>query len=300
MRRVAYVGPVLMALPWAVTHGQSPAAPPPLAVPGLPPVEADDALPPLPLRSPRNASYTIDARLDPEAHVIDGTLVLEWRNTSGVPLSSFPFHLYWNAFRDNLSTSARGERRTVPRPGSQSERDRRFGYTHVKTVHLLPAAADPAEPGTDLTPTLRYIQPDDGNADDRTVMEVTAPAPVPADGAARFKIAWTSRIPYGDVGRAGWVHDYHFIAQWFPKIAVHWKGAWNAHQFHATTEFFSDYGVYDVRLTVPEGFVVGATGTLQETLPGPSAGTRTLRFYQEDVHDFAWTASRRFRERTDR
>jgi hypothetical protein len=267
----------------------------------LPPLDADAAsLPPLPERSPRNASYSIDARLDPEAHAIDGTLVLEWRNTSGVPLSSFPFHLYWNAFRDNLSTSARGERRRVPPPSSEDETARRFGYTQVRSVHLLGSAAESAEAGTDLTPTLRYIQPDDGNPDDRTVMEVTAPAPVPAEGTARFRIAWTSRIPYGDVGRAGWVHDYHFIAQWFPKIGVYGKDAWNAHQFHATTEFFSDYGVYDVRLTVPEGFVVGATGALLETLPGPSAGTRTLRFRQEDVHDFAWTASRRFRVKTDR
>ena len=70
-------------------------------------------------------------------------------------------------------------------------------------------------------------------------------------------------MPYGDVGRAGWVHDYHFIAQWFPKIGVFWKGAWNAHQFHPFSEFFSDYGVYDVSLTVPQGSSVGATGALR-------------------------------------
>jgi aminopeptidase N len=95
------------------------------------------------------------------------------------------------------------------------------------------------------------------------------------------------------------VHDYHFVAQWFPKIGVFWKGAWNAHQFHATSEFFSDFGVYDVALTVPDGFVVGATGALRESRH-EADGMRTFRFYQEDVHDFAWTASRRFVERTGR
>ncbi|HET8647684.1 MAG TPA: M1 family metallopeptidase, partial [Vicinamibacteria bacterium] len=80
---------------------------------------------------------------------------------------------------------------------------------------------------------------------------------------------------------------------------VHWKGAWNAHQFHPWTEFFADYGVYDVRLTLPRGFVVGATGRLQERADNPD-GTQTLRFVQEDVHDFAWTASRRYLERTAR
>jgi hypothetical protein len=302
--RLVALGMVALAAPWAVILGlPATVATPPRAraVPPLPPLDLPGPpLPPLPERSARNANYTIEARLDPERHVIDGSLVLDWRNTSGVPLSSFPFHLYWNAFRDNLSTSARGERRPVPGPGSAEDTGRRYGYIQVRSVHFVGAGGDPSGAGADLTPTLRYIQPDDANPDDRTVMEVTAPDPVPPEGTARFQIAWTSRIPYGDVGRAGWVHDYNFIAQWFPKIAVYWKGAWNAHQFHATTEFFADYGTYEVRLTVPEGFVVGATGALQETLPGPSAGTRTLRFHQDDVHDFTWTASRRFRERKDR
>jgi hypothetical protein len=299
--RVGLGAVAALALAWAGTPaaplGQAAAAGPG-AVPPLPPLGAfAGSLPPLPERSPRNANYTIDARLDPDRHVIDGVLVLEWRNTSGVPLSSFPFHLYWNAFRDNLSTSARGQRRPVPRPAAAAEADRGFGYVQVRSVRLVGPAGDA---GTDLLPTVRYLQPDDGSADDRTVMEVTAPTPLPPDGMARFRIEWTSRIPYGSAGRAGWVHDYNFIAQWFPKIGVYWKRAWNAHQFHATTEFFSDYGTYDVRLTVPDGFVVGATGALQETLPGPSAGTRTWRFHQDDVHDFAWTASRRFLERKDR
>ena len=299
--RVA-VGVVLaLALPWAAMRGAAPtlAAGAPAARPAgrLPPLPAADAkLPPLREHCDPIANYTIDARLDPERHTIDGSLVLEWRNTSGVPLSAFPFHLYWNAFRDNLSTSARGEsRRVVVAAYDDEERERRFGYIQVKSVRLLGSGRDI---GADLTPSIRYVQPDDGNRDDRTVMMVTAPAPVRPGATARFQIDWTSRIPHGDVGRSGWVHDYHFIAQWFPKIAVYWNGAWNAHQFHPTTEFFSDYGTYDVRLTVPEGFVVGATGSMVDTAVEGSA--QTVRFRQEDVHDFAWTASRRFVEKTDR
>ena len=275
---------------WVVgpaVHGQAPAA---TARPVPPP---DDDLPPAPERSPRNASYAIQARLDPAAHTIEGTLVLEWRNVTDVPLQTFPFHLYWNAFLNNLSTSARGDGRRAARA---REGDRGLGYTQVRSVRLA-APAGGAE--TDITATLRYVSPDDRNPDDRTVMEVTTPAPVLPGASARFAIDWTSRIPYGDVGRAGWVHDYHFIVQWFPKVGVFWKGAWNAHQFHPWTEFFADYGVYDVSLTLPRGFVVGATGTLRDRRPNPD-GTETLRFVAEDVHDFAWTASRRYREKTAR
>jgi len=257
----------------------------------LPPLEAPYPLPELPHRSPRNANYTIEARLDPEGHTIDGRLVLEWRNTADVPLSSFPFHLYWNAFRNTRSTLARGEtRQRAPLAGRRSG-DPAFGYVHVRSVRLL------GEREADLTPTLRHLQPDDGNPDDRTLIEVSTPAPVAPGATARFAIEWTSLVPQGAVGRAGWVHDYHFVAQWFPKIAVHWQGRWNAHQFHATSEFFSDYGSYDVSLTVPDGFVVGATGALQGEPGRNPDGTRTHRFVEHDVHDFAWVAGRRLVER---
>ena len=265
--------------------------PPPSVRMHLPALPAEADLPALPERSPRNANYTIRARLDAERHRIDGQLDLEWRNTTGAPQSSFPFHLYWNAFRNTLSTSARGQGRRAAR----GEGARRWGYTHVSRIAL----GGEGEAEADLTPTIRYLQPDDANADDRTVLEVTTPSPVPAGATVRFRVDWQSLVPHGEFGRAGWVHDYHFIAQWFPKIGVFWKGAWNAHQFHPTTEFFSDFGVYDVALTLPAGYVVGATGALRETRD-EADGMRTFRFYQEDVHDFAWTASRRFLEKTER
>ncbi len=283
----AIAGLGLIALAWPGTRADTV----PLAAPPLPTVAGRDApgLPPLPQRSPRNASYTIAARLDPETWTIEGELVLEWRNTSDQALATFPFHLYWNAFRNTLSTTARGDSR---RWAAHKERDERvFGWIEVRTIRRL------GEDGTeeDLTPSLRYLHPD-GNQDDRTVMEVSSESPVEPGEIVRFRIEWHSRIPHGTVGRAGWVHDYHFISQWFPKIGVFWKGEWNCHPFHPWTEFFSDYGVYDVRLTVPRGFVVGSTGRLEEKSDNAD-GTETHHYVQEDVHDFAWTTSRRFLER---
>jgi hypothetical protein len=259
----------------------------------LPPLPAEGGLPPLPEASPRIASYDIEARLDPDAHTIDGRLLLTWRNTSTTPLDRFPFHLYWNAFRNSRSTSALGGGRRAARPQPAADRWRGFGYMQVGSVRLLGA------PGHDLSPSLRYIQPDDGNPDDRTVAEVVTPVPVAPGETVRFEIEWRSQIPHGSVGRSGWVHDYHFIAQWFPKIGVHRNGEWSDHQFHATSEFFADFGRYDVSLTLPAGFVVGATGALENRRLNPD-GTETFRFVQDDVHDFAWVAGRRLLERTAR
>ena len=59
----------------------------------LPPLDSSYPLPPLPAQSPRNASYAIEARLDDVRHTIEGTLDLEWRNTTGAPQRRFPLHL---------------------------------------------------------------------------------------------------------------------------------------------------------------------------------------------------------------
>src|SRR5712691_4792468 len=165
--------------------GQAVALPPP-AGPKAP------GLPDLPSQSPRNASYSIDARLDPERHTLQGSLVLEWRNTTGQPQSTLPFHLYWNAFRNTLSTAARGEGRRPVRPRA-SDGTRGFGYLQIASVRQV---GDGGE--TDLTPTLGYVQPDDRNTDDRTVAQIVTPVAVAPDATARFKIDWTAQMPYGD------------------------------------------------------------------------------------------------------
>ena len=65
-------------------------------------------------------------------------------------------------------------------------------------------------------------------------------------------------------------------------------GQWNAHQFHANSEFYADFGTYDVTMRVPDTFVVGASGVRTEETT--ENGAKTLRYRADDVHDFAWTA----------
>ena len=65
------------------------------------------------------------------------------------------------------------------------------------------------------------------------------------------------------------------------------------------TEFFADFGVYDVRMTVPGGWLLAATGRQRERTDNAD-GTTTHRYYQEDVHDFAWTTSPDFLEARER
>jgi len=79
-----------------------------------------------------------------------------------------------------------------------------------------------------------------------------------------------------------------------PKLASGGTEAWNCHQFHGATEFFADFGVYDVKITVPQFEVVGATGLEVDNVDNPD-GTRSVTYHADDVHDFAWTASPHYR-----
>jgi aminopeptidase N len=242
--------------------------------------------------SPRNANYTIDARLDAASRTITGSELIAWRNITSHPATELQFHLYWNAWRNERSTFMR-EEALGGDAGPRASDD--WAYLDVTSLRLV--APDRAGTG-DLTKLQRFIQPDDRNADDRTVMAVALPRPVPPGEAVAIEIKWTAHVPR-TFARTGAIGNFFFVAQWFPKLGVLQDAGWNCHQFHASTEFFSDYGVYDVLLTVPRGWIVGATGVERERRRNPDH-TDTYRYYQEDVHDFAWTTSPAYVERTAR
>jgi aminopeptidase N len=145
----------------------------------------------------------------------------------------------------------------------------------------------------DLTQNLQFIAPDDGNKDDKTVVDLRLAKPVPAGAFVQFKIAFQTKFPETQA-RSGWKRDFLLGGQWFPKVGVFWHGAWNCHQYHNTTEFFADFGVYDVKLTVPQNEVVGASGVEVSNVNNPD-GTKTVTYHGEDIHDFAWTISPRYR-----
>ncbi|HEY6894637.1 MAG TPA: hypothetical protein VI258_10750, partial [Rhodanobacteraceae bacterium] len=241
--------------------------------------------------SPRNANYTIRATLDAPRHTIAGSETIEWRNITSKPALELQFHLYWNAWKSDRTTFMR-ERAlgagVVPRPRPESDRSQ-IDVTALRVT--APAAAD-------LTSRIHAIAPDDGNADDETVIAVPLPQAVPPGGTVTIDLSWTAHVPR-TVARTGVIGNFFFIAQWFPKLGVLQEDGWNCHQFHSGTEFFSDYGVYDVSLTVPRGWIVGATGVERERRD-TGDGATLHRFYQEDVHDFAWTTSPDYIERTAR
>jgi hypothetical protein len=250
------------------------------------------AVPPAAARSPRNASYTISARLDPASRTLTGESLLTWRNRTSIPATNLRFHLYYNAWRNARSSWMR---EAMLAYGSEiaDRPDSDWGWIDITSLKLVRGSA-PA----DVLSSLRFIAPDDGNPYDQTLAEVKLDTPVKPGETINVQVAWSSRIPR-TFSRTGTIGNYYFLGQWFPKISVFEETGWNSHQFHASTEFYSDFGVYDVRLTVPTGWIVGATG-VERSRRDEGDLTTTHHYHAEDVHDFAWTTSPDYQERTER
>jgi hypothetical protein len=240
--------------------------------------------------------YKMSAKLDAASKKIAGHYTLTWWNHTEDSIPDLYFHLYLNAFKNLDSTFLReasvSRRRELLKEWSTKPEEQKWGWVDVDKIQIVG--------GADLTHSTAFVHPDDDNASDQTVMRVALPAPIPPHGTIELAVDFTSKLPRA-LARTGYDGDYFLVAQWFPKIGVYEgpgdrgrkQGGWNCRQFHANTEFYADYGAWDVDLTVPSNFVIGATGFQRSERPN-SDGTTTYNFYQEDVHDFAWTVSPHF------
>jgi hypothetical protein len=233
-----------------------------------------------PLR--RTASYTLTARLDTTRHRISGKGSILFVNSSQRPVNSLFFHLYLNAFKNDRTLFLRSPFGA----GRSGAHAKEFGYVDVKTLTAREFV------GVDLWATRARHSPHD--PEDETDIEVPLPSPVPPDGQLTLDIEFESQLPE-IVERTGYAGSFHFMGQWFPKLArLESDGTFAHFAFHPQAEFYADYGHYDVTLEVPASYVVGASGVLrEETRQGE---LKRLRYEADAVHDFAWTAWDRFVE----
>ena len=160
-----------------------------------------------------------------------------------------------------------------------------------------------------------------------TTMRLDLDAPLAAGATVDVAIGWRFKVPPFGGGRMGHDGSLYELGQWYPRMAVYddLRG-WNHDPYIGAGEFYLEYGRFDVSITVPAGFVVAATGVLQnpeEVLTTAqrarlveaaasaepvaiitkdearhpmrgrpsSAGTVTWRFAADSVRDFAFAAS---------
>ena len=180
-------------------------------------------------------------------------------------------------------TSAAASATTNPKTSTHHEKRGSITISHID-----------ADSYGDLTSALHFIAPDDGNAEDHTVAEIPLPHPLAPNDSITFHLAFHDQFPLS-VARNGYKRDFIMGGQWYPKPGVFWHGAWNCHQYHATTEFFSDFATFNVSPHPPPPLRRRSHRRPHRRIHQRHPdSTKTLSFYGEDIGDFALAASPNF------
>ena len=254
----------------------------------------------------QQVDYTIDVSLNDPEKSLDGFIRIQYTNHSPDTLHFIWFHLWPNAYKNDrtaFSEQLLGNGRT---DFYFSDKEKR-GY-----INRLDFRVDGQAARMEDHPL--YID----------IVKLVLPSPLVPGGRISITTPFHEKLPY-NFSRGGWTlsaapvhHPFgkpattlqppptvaYQVTQWYPKPAVYDRRGWHPMPYLDQGEFFSEFGSYDVHITVPQKLVVAATGELQDgtgrqEIPGsgPAAGstTKTLHYKQDRIHDFAWFADPRFR-----
>jgi hypothetical protein len=188
--------------------------------------------------------YEIDARLDPGKQRLTGSERVVYQNRSPDTLLAVPVYL-----RQNLFAPGSPRREAVPLTGGVT-----LARVEAQGLTLRPADGGPdsAAAGYDVRGTVMWIK---------------LPRPIAPGDSAVFAFEWSfTPPPSPSDGRQGREDDVYFLGYWYPQLAVYDDvNGWVTDPYINGAEFYMDMADYDVRVTVPKGWVVGATGTLRDS-----------------------------------
>jgi hypothetical protein len=263
------------------------------------------------------ADYVIDARLDPASGTVTARETVELHNNSPDDLGAIVLRLDQNVFRaDAMRSRILNDVTDGSVVSSIAFNGEAIDLTALPPRRQRGQPQGPPEASyvTGLTTTSAVIALKD---------------PIPAGSTATLDIEWSFRVPRAEGGRGlrmgAWADSLFQVAQWYPQVAKYddLRG-WDTEPYLGSSEFYNNFGRFEVRIDVPAGFIVGATGVLQNpeevlsaqtrerlarvmesdetrTIVGPedfgpgtatAAGARLVwRFVADYVNDFAWATS---------
>ncbi|HVZ47698.1 MAG TPA: M1 family metallopeptidase [Gemmatimonadaceae bacterium] len=232
--------------------------------------------------------YSIDVRLDPPTSRLYGSEVITVTNNSPDTLTSVALHLAMNHFRFGTPRAA---------PWAPSEETDGTIITKLAVDGMNGAIEPPAGaaaaggrggrggrggPAMPAQPTLM-----DGHS---TLARIALARPILPHAAAKIAIDWNARVPgaegnYRHRMDQRWADTLYQPTQWFPRVAVYddLRG-WDPELYLGPSEFYNEFGRYDVRITVPAGWIVSGTGELvnPEDVLTPAARAQLAKVTQTD------------------
>lgn len=246
----------------------------------------------------QQVDYRISVRLNDTTNELLAQEELTYTNHAPVALDTLWIHLWPNAYRDHNTALCH-------------QKDGQNDFS----LHFAPPeqrgyidSLDFRSEGNHLAWGLRPGSPD--------IAWLALPHPLRTGDSITITTPFRVKIPDAKFSRLGHTGQAYYITQWYPKPAVYDAQGWHAMPYLNQGEFYSEFGSFDVQITLPANYVVGATGELKDnpkeeawmdslgraelpeqrsnTFPPSAGNTKTLRFTQEHVHDFAWFADKRF------
>ncbi len=256
----------------------------------------------------QEVNYRIRASLNDTLHTLQAYAQIEYVNRSPHALTEIWMHLWPNGYKNRRTAFCRQQLR-LGNSDFYFAPDSSLGY-----IDQLAFRAD----GQPIEWRHHPQHPD--------IALLTLPQPLPPGGRVVLETPFFVKIP-ASFSRLGHVGQSYQISQWYPKPAVYDARGWHAMPYLEMGEFYSEFGSFEVELTLPENYVVMATGVLESpeeeaflarkveeakaflesgawpvaegrregAFPPSSPRLKTVRFRAERVHDFAWFADKRFR-----
>ncbi|MEJ6614732.1 MAG: M1 family aminopeptidase [Saprospiraceae bacterium] len=233
------------------------------------------------------ANYDIEVHLDHKGKNASCIQKLNWKNTSPDTLRELRFYMYMNAFKDLKSTYLKNTRKMFGQDlNNRTEKE----WGHIEVTQAVDRN------GNDLVQNQEYIQPNDGNALDETVLSIPLEMPLLPGEVIELDMNFDVKLPRTIVRSGYGPRDFFLFVHWFPQVCVYepkvdGNWGWNSHQFMPGTEFFSDFGDYNVEIYASDHLVIGGSGC--KTFSGKVLGTigeQLVRFQAYDLIDFGWVA----------
>lgn len=257
----------------------------------------------------QQVNYSINVSLNDKAHTLDGFEKIEYTNNSPDTLRFIWFHLWPNAYKnDKTAYSDQALENGSTKFYFSNKEDR--GYINRLDFRVNNQTAS-------LEDHPQHID----------IVKLILPAALPPGEKIIITTPFHVKLPF-NFSRGGHDGESYQLTQWYPKPAVYDHKGWHPIPYLDQGEFYSEFGDFDVKITLPDNYVVAATGDLQNSneikwlaarknfswqpekekiktkggqtqmvtkqFPVSSATTKTLHYIQNNIHDFAWFADKRF------
>lgn len=226
----------------------------------------------------QKVDVNINATLNDADHSLNADIIMNYTNNSPDTLHYIWIHLWPNAYK-NDRTAFSDQLLENGRTNFYFSKEEDRGYINRLSFQVDGMLADMQD-----------------HPQHQDIIKLILPQPLAPGSSAKIETPFHVKLPY-NFSRGGHIKQSYQVTQWYPKPAVYDSKGWHPIPYLDQGEFYSEFGDYNVKLLLPQNYTVASTGmpvNSNEKRSDTSSTLQTLEFTQNNIHDFAWFASKNF------